>query len=219
MKAFLTRPHARWRLAVEMLMLGFVLAVIGGTLFVYAGAFDVAATDPHWSITERLLDIARTRSIKVRAAGITPPAGFDDQAKILMGVEHFADHCAVCHGAPGVPKGEIAQGLYPRPPDLDHASTHLSDGELFWIIKHGIKMTGMPSWADHGDDELWATVAFLKKLTGMSPEEYGKLVMQVMSHGGQHHPGGSGDKGETPHGSAGTVPSHEHGSGSPTPTK
>ena len=60
-----------------------------------------------------------------------------------MGTEHFAEHCAVCHGAPGVPKGDNANGLYPQPPDLAITAKRYTGGELFWIIKHGIKMTGM----------------------------------------------------------------------------
>jgi mono/diheme cytochrome c family protein len=110
-----------------------------------------------------------------------------DRAKILIGTEHFAAHCAVCHGAPGVPKGDIAHGLYPQPPNLAEAAKRYSPGELFWIVKHGIKMSGMPAWADHSDEELWATVAFLRKLPGMTEEDYAKLVMASMAHGGHHH--------------------------------
>src|SRR5207237_9719046 len=121
----------------------------------------------------------------------------DEQAKILMGIEHFADHCAVCHGAPGVPQGDLAQGLYPRPPDLAVTSKRYTEAELFWIVKHGIKMTGMPGWADHGDDELWATVAFLKKLPGMTKEEYARLVMESLAHGGMNHSEKTETQGET----------------------
>ncbi|HVC52485.1 MAG TPA: cytochrome c [Stellaceae bacterium] len=156
---------------------------------IYAGAYNVAADDTHWGLTLSVLETARTRSIQVRAAGIKVPTDLDDPAKLAMGVEHFAAHCAVCHGAPGVPRGEIAKGMYPAPPDLAHAASRYSDAELFWILKHGIKMTGMPSWADHGDDELWATVAFLKK-SGMSATAYGELVKDNLMHGMQHHPRG-----------------------------
>jgi mono/diheme cytochrome c family protein len=146
-----------------------------------------------------VLETARTRSIKAHAAGIEAPPGLDDRAIILIGVEHFAAHCAVCHGAPGVPKGDIAKGLNPQPPDLVHASTNYTAPELFWILKHGIKMTGMPAWTDHSDAELWATVAFLQKLPGMSEQDYAKLVMATLTHGGPHHHEGGDDRhpGET----------------------
>jgi mono/diheme cytochrome c family protein len=161
--------------------------LITGFVVIYAGAYDVAATEPHWPVASWLLETARTRSIKAHAADIQPPAGLDDPAKVLIGVEHYAAHCAVCHGAPGVPKGDIARGLYPRPPDLAKAAPLYSSAELFWIAKHGIKMTGMPAWSDHSDEELWATVAFLKKLPGMSEQDYARLVMVSLAHGGGHH--------------------------------
>ena len=135
----------------------------------------------------RTIETTRNRSIETGAAGITAPSGFDEPGKILIGTEHFAAHCAVCHGAPGVPKGDIAHGLNPQPPDLAHASSHYSPSELFWILKHGVKMTGMPAWGDHSDGELWAIVAFLEKLPGMTPDEYAKLVMASIAQGNQHH--------------------------------
>jgi mono/diheme cytochrome c family protein len=179
------------------------LIVIGGLIFIYSGLFDVAASDPHWPVTRWALETARTRSIKVHAVGIQTPAGLDAPAKLLIGAEHFAAHCAVCHGAPGVPKGDIARGLNPQPPDLTHTSDHYTPSDLFWIIKHGIKMTGMPSWGDHSDDELWATVSFVGRLPGMTPEEYGKLVVASMGHGGYH----GGDQYQTQHSGP---DSHEH---------
>ena len=166
-----------------------VLAVLGAGAVIYGGFYDIAATAPHWAVTSWLMETARTRSIRVHAAAIQMPSGLGDPAKVLIGVEHFAAHCAVCHGAPGVPRGDIAEGLYPQPPNLARAATFYTDGELFWIIKHGIKMTGMPAWSDHSDEELWSTVAFLEKLPGMSEQDYARLVIASMAHGGHHHPG------------------------------
>jgi mono/diheme cytochrome c family protein len=172
-----------------------VLLIIGGLAFIYSGRFDVAASDPHWPLTRWVLETARTRSIKVHAADIRVPAGLDEPAKVLIGTEHFAAHCAVCHGAPGVSKGDIAEGLNPQSPDLAHASGVYTPSELFWILKHGIKMTGMPSWGDHSDDELWATVGFLEKLPNMTEQDYAKLVIASTSHGGHH----GGDQDQTKH--------------------
>jgi mono/diheme cytochrome c family protein len=170
-----------------VLLIAMVAVVLGASASIYAGIYDVAATEPHWPVTTWLLETARTRSIKAHAAGIKVPPGLDDPAEVLAGVAHYAAHCAVCHGAPGVPKGEIAEGLYPPPPNLVKAAPLYSPSELFWILKHGIRMTGMPSWSDHTDDELWATVAFVKKLPGMSEEQYAKLLMASMAQGGHHH--------------------------------
>jgi mono/diheme cytochrome c family protein len=164
-----------------------VIAVLGGLGFVYSGVYHVGATDRHWNLTYWLLETARSRSIASHAAGIPVPQGLDDHDKIVIGTEHFAAHCAVCHGAPGVPKGDIATGLYPEPPNLAGAAKQFTPAELFWILKNGIKMSGMPSWSDHSDAELWATVAFLEQLPGMSEQDYGKLVMASIAHGGHHH--------------------------------
>lgn len=177
------------RIVLTTLAVAAILAVSAGGGILYAGLYNVAATDPHWPVTHWILETGRTRSIKTHAAGLTEPAGFNDETRLVMGTEHFAAHCAVCHGAPGVPRGDIAHGLYPQPPDLAATGNRYTPAELFWILKNGIKATGMPAWNAHGDDELWATVAFLRKLPGMREEEYAKLVMAAMMTGGHRQHG------------------------------
>ena len=86
-----------------------------------------------------------------------------------------------------MPEGDIAHGLYPPPPDLANTVPLYSPAELFWIVKHGIKMTGMPAWSDHSDEEIWATVGFIEKLPGMSEQDYASLLMASMLHGRGHH--------------------------------
>jgi mono/diheme cytochrome c family protein len=185
-------PRSHWRTVLATLVISAGAVVIAGALFIYGGLFNVAASDRHWPAVAWLMETARIRSIKAHAARIAAPPGLDDPAKLLIGTEHYASHCALCHGAPGVPKGDIAQGMYPSPPELAGAARRYSDAELFWILKHGIKMTGMPAWSDHNDAELWATVAFLKKLgAGMTEQEYGELVKATMLHGTMQH-GGAG---------------------------
>ena len=175
------------RAAVAFLLIAVLIAVLVAAALIYAGVYDIAATTPHWPVARTILETARLRSIKAHAAGIAVPPGLDDPAKVLVGVAHYAAHCAVCHGAPGVPKGDIARGLYPPPPDLAKTAPLYSPAELFWVVKHGIKMTGMPAWSDHSDEELWGTVAFLEKLPGMSEQDYARLVMASMAHGGHGH--------------------------------
>jgi hypothetical protein len=99
--------------AATTLCAAVMLTVLGGTAFVYSGFYNVAATDPHWPLTHWVIETGRMRSIQAHAVGITTPPGLDDRQRILVGTEHFAAHCAVCHGAPGVPRGDIANGLYP----------------------------------------------------------------------------------------------------------
>jgi len=168
------------------IFLTLALVAAGGVVFIYSGLFDVAASNTHWPVVGWILKTARNRSIEVQAADISVPPGLDDPAKVLIGTEHFAAHCAVCPGAPGVPKGDIARGLNPQSPDLAHAASRYSPSELFWILKHGIKMSGMPSWGDHSDDELWATVALVEKLPNMTEHDYAELLMESMAHGAHH---------------------------------
>jgi mono/diheme cytochrome c family protein len=169
--------------AVILVVIQAALLLVGAA----SGIYDIGADDPHWAGTRRLIALVRKRSIEIHAAAITAPENLTDPAQIARGVEHFDAHCAVCHGAPGVAPGEIAEGLYPKPPNLAVTVPSYSDAELFWIIKHGIKMTGMPSWADHSDEELWAVVGFLRKLPGMSTEVYVNMVAAEKASAAHHH--------------------------------
>ncbi len=177
------------RTIIVTLLAALVLSIAGAFTFIYAGVYDVAATHPHWPITYWAMETVRKQSVKMRASGITPPADLSDEARLINGTEHFATHCASCHGAPGVPRSALAEGLYPRPADLRESAQRYTSGELFWIVKNGIKMSGMPSWSDHSDDELWNTVAFIEKLPSMSEADYAKLVITTVRQGGGHHHG------------------------------
>ncbi len=160
------------------------LPVVGGAAFIYSGIFNVGANDPHWAITYWIMEKARVRSIQAHAAGLTPPAGYDDPARITGAVGHFSEHCATCHGAPGTKRGDLAEGMYPEPPELTNVAARYTPGELFWILKNGIKMSAMPSMASDGDDLLWSTVSFLQKLPRMSDDDYNDLWMAAQAQGG-----------------------------------
>lgn len=170
--------------------------VVAGAAFVYSGAFNVAADDPHWGITARLMESARDRSIAARARDIEAPPALDDPALLAMGAEHYAAMCTNCHLAPGMADTETRKGLYPKPPNLAEHADHRSPGEVFWIIKHGVKMTGMPAWGlTHDDASIWGMVAFLKKLPELSPGEYEALAGEARAAGHGH----GGDEGAHSH--------------------
>jgi mono/diheme cytochrome c family protein len=176
-------------------IVGTVVAVLlaellGAVAFIYSGVFNVAATDPHWSATHAVLETARVRSIRVQAVGIKPPNKLGEHMMVVAGTSHFAEHCSSCHTAPGVEASELAKGMYPRPPALTDSAKQWSPGELFWIIRHGIKMSGMPAWPDHSDDDIWNIVAFLGKLPKMTEQDYGALVKESMEAGGHKTHGG-----------------------------
>lgn len=166
---------------------GIVIVGIGaGAAVVFGGLYDVGATSPHWRLTYSVMETARVHSIRYHAAGITVPADLETQVRLIGGASHFSTHCAFCHSAPGVEAEDMAEGMYPKPPVLTNVAKRYTRAELFWILKNGIKMSGMPSWADHGDDDLWNIVEFLEKLPGMDSAAYQALVAQADAAGGHH---------------------------------
>jgi mono/diheme cytochrome c family protein len=110
--------------------------------------------------------------VAVRADDVSEPPAFDS-TMVSHGFDHFRSMCVVCHGAPGVERGELGKGITPTPPELSEEAAEFTTRELFWITKHGIKMAGMPAFGTtHSDEEIWGLVAFLEELGGMSGEEY-----------------------------------------------
>jgi mono/diheme cytochrome c family protein len=185
----------------------FVLAAVG----VYSGVFNFSADDPHWEITQRLIETARIRSIAAHARDIAVPANLTDEKFIASGAGEYAEMCTGCHLAPGMKDTEMRTGLYPKPPNLSERGAHPAPAHQFWIIKHGLKMTGMPAWGlTHDDERIWSMVAFLQKLPGLSPVAYQELI--EAAEGGHHHEGMDHDHA---HGDAESEESesHEHAEG------
>lgn len=152
-------------------------AIVVGVLFVVSGLFNVSASRGHWKHTEWLLTVVMQNSVRTHAANIEAPP-LDDENRVILGAGHFHSGCAYCHGAPGVPISPIARAMLPPPPDLSTDMRPWRDRELFWIIKNGIKYTGMPAWADaRRDDEVWSVVAFLRRLPQLDTTSYGALAL------------------------------------------
>ena len=170
-----------------------LLAIIG---FVYSGIYDVSAGSSHSGITDWLLSTTSHASIERQAKAIEVP-DLNDDALALAGVNDFNEMCAGCHGAPGREPGAMGQGLNPSPPDLAEAALEMSPAELFWVTKHGIKMTGMPAWAvTHDDDAIWPVVAFLMKLPELDAAQYEDQLAHAKGMG--HHADDSGQSEDLP---------------------
>ena len=167
-----------------------IIAVFGGLLFIYSGSYNVAATSKDPAFLNWILKTTREHSIDSRYGEITPPdKSFLANPKTLrVGFDHYNEMCIVCHGAPGIEPGEARAGLNPRPPILSKVVKDMPDQELFWVIKNGIKMTGMPAWGPtHSDDKIWAMVAFVKTLPNMTPAQYKALQAQPDMDMSDHH--------------------------------
>lgn len=163
--------------AIKGLLLLILLAVIGAVAFIYSGVYDIGADSPHFAVTRWALHTTMDRSVARHAEEVTAPANLNDPAVIRMGAEHYAEMCVGCHLAPGKTNSELREGLYPKPPELAYSVGDMSPAELFWITKHGVKMSAMPAWGKtHPDDKIWALAAFMQKLPRMTPAQYNALT-------------------------------------------
>jgi len=167
-----------WRLVIgTLVVLAGVVAVA-----IYEGLYNIAADVPHTQPVYWLLETARERSVAVRARDIVVPNDLDDANRISKGASEYSEMCSGCHLAPGMERTEISRGLYPRAPEL-RRGTDLTPAEQFWIIKHGVKQTGMPAWGvTHDDELLWDVVAFVRKLPELTAEQYETMVKNAPKH-------------------------------------
>lgn len=164
-----------------------VVAAIVGAGVVYFGVINVGADDPHSEPVYSLLSTARDRSIAVRSRDIEVP-DLSDETLIRAGAGNYNSMCIGCHLAPGLAGTELSNSLYPAPPDLSKLGVDGNPAAAFWIIKHGIKSTGMPAWGKSmADPYIWGMVAFLQQLPSLDAEQYNALAT---SSGGHQHGGG-----------------------------
>jgi mono/diheme cytochrome c family protein len=160
---------------LELVGLLAILGGIGAATFFFGGFFSVAANDPDPDIVNWALVRVRQASI-ARHATDRPPGALDDPALVRAGARAYSQRgCTNCHGGPGIEPAQFSDGLNP-PPNLKKVVNDLLPQELFWVIKNGIKMTGMPSFGSVSpplpDQEIWTMAAFLKKLPSVSDADY-----------------------------------------------
>jgi mono/diheme cytochrome c family protein len=152
--------------------LAILIAVVAAVYF-FGGFYSVAASEEDPAIIKWMLVQVRQASIARHVKGATEPATNDEAVR--SGARAYSTRgCVNCHGAPDVEWAKWSEGLQPDPPDLKEVAEERSRSELFWVVKNGIKMTGMPSFGKAGasDDEIWTIAAFLKRLPSVKPEEY-----------------------------------------------
>jgi len=185
---------------VMTLVVAATLAMFAGMTVIYTGLFDISTEWEDPPLVLWLLETTRENAVRVRAASIEVPP-LKGAKQIEEGFRSFRDMCALCHTPPGATPSPTALGLNPTAPDLAEEAEERTSAELFWVIKNGIRMTGMPAWGwTHEDEELWDIVAFIKALPRMSEEEYRILDEKTPkghSHGGEEH--GHDDEGGGDH--------------------
>ena len=163
----------RRRLKTVALVLG-IGTVAGAVVILYLLSTGLSAR-PQPSVIETLL-ARTTRDFVVGWHGrkhVNPIP--TSNAAIADGRAHFADHCASCHGNDGSGNTEMGRGLYPKAPDMRLPATQkLTDGELFYIIENGIRLTGMPAWGNgtkEGEESSWRLVHFIRHLPQITTDE------------------------------------------------
>lgn len=157
-----------------------VLGVMGALLLGWSGFVSIAASSGHWAVTRWYLGWTMENAVETQSMPVSKPGGIDlgDPALVRRAAGHYATGCAACHGAPGVPQSPVVEEMVPAPSRLERKVAEWSDEELFWIVKNGIKFSGMPAWpAQERMDEVWAQVAFLRALPGMSRARYAELAL------------------------------------------
>lgn len=161
--------------AFAVALITVLLLIAGALAYVWSGAYDVAATRGHTPAVQWVLETLQRRSITARADEV-PPRPPVDEAALEHGFEHYRAMCVVCHGAPGIERGEFGQGMTPTPPDLAEVAAERSPAEIFRALEHGVKLAGMPAFGPtHSDEELWGLVAFVERLPELGAEGYARL--------------------------------------------
>jgi mono/diheme cytochrome c family protein len=150
-------------------------AILAGAWFMSGGIS--ARSEPvraETMVARRLRSLAIPRAAHDRQSPVAP-----SREVVRAGMAHFADHCAVCHGNDGSGETEMGRGLYPRPPDMRKGATQaLSDGDLFYIIENGVRLTGMPAWGTgtpEGEQASWHLVQFTRHLPTLTEDELAEM--------------------------------------------
>jgi mono/diheme cytochrome c family protein len=190
-----------WKLAILFLcVIALVAAGYGAVLIRHGFSAKDEPSAFEKTVARAMRNLAIPRDAKQARNPI--PATAENLAE---GREHFADHCATCHANDGSGDTEMGRNLYPKPPDLRLPQTqNLTDGEIFYIIQNGIRLTGMPAWGEsHEEDDNWKLVLFIRHLPNLTAEE--KKDMERFNPKSEHE-----DDHEHEPGSSSAHPAEEH---------
>ena len=192
--------------AIITLLTLFVIGCLAFWALALSGRMNVSAEGTHWPITDRLLETVRVNSVARRASDFSPDLpDLVDTDLLYEAVVGFEDMCAACHTPPGGSPTALARGLNPPAIDLTEAARKRSPAELFWVTKHGIRMTGMPAWGPtHSEEELTPVVALITRFPDFADHDYENLLAAAREAGVEHHHHHHDDEHEHDH------PDHDH---------
>ncbi len=152
-----------WQNIIIGVVLGILLVPLAGFIFVASGGFPVSTKSPSLPLEEYLAHKALKAALKDEKNVASPLQA--DEVNLLAGAKIYRNNCAVCHGLPGQAGSAISMGLFPSPPwffEADQGIEHDPVGETFWVVKNGIRLTGMPGFQDNlKDEEMWQVTLLL----------------------------------------------------------
>lgn len=197
-----------------------IVILVMGAAFLYAwsGMYNIAATQEHWDVTYKFIGMVTENSIKQQSDSVVNPLPETPEAAEAY-IDHFHSMCRLCHSAPGYPRNEFAQGLYPSPPDLAERSDQQkwSDADIFWIIEHGIKMSGMPAFSPtHSKEEIQGLAGLVRRMPELNDSGYKDLLRKagISTEVKEHHGGGGQGDGRAEIEEETQGPEHGHSNGS-----
>lgn len=167
-------------------IVGIGLFAFGLISYVVTQHFSFAADKPHSGFVHASIEFIRDLSIRVESRSVSVPKDIDSPERLRRASGNYDAMCATCHLKPGVSQSELSKGLYPTPPNLTQTRDRSDAASDFWVVKHGIKGSGMPSWGKVGltDDEIWDLVAFIRNMPTMDSRSYANYVKTGLGH---HH--------------------------------
>lgn len=151
------------------IVIGICLPVISGYIFLITGAIPVATKGQPLPMEQFIAKTAIHAAMKNEINKQSPLSA--DEINLMAGVKIYKMNCAVCHGLPNGNKTAIAKGLFPPPPQLfgDDSVTDDPIGEIYWKVKNGIRLTGMPGFTDTlSETELWQVSQVLQNADKLS---------------------------------------------------
>ena len=173
----MNRERVFARIGVAALWI-FGVGLLGALLVPVLGLAPLQASSGHWAATQWLLEFVKHRSVATQSPNIEPP-DLTDRGLVTLGAGHYETGCRVCHGAPGQAMPVVPGQALPPPPYLAEIAERYEPQELFFIIRHGIKFTGMPAWpAPERAEEIWAVVAFVELFPQLSASDYARWISE-----------------------------------------
>jgi thiosulfate dehydrogenase len=150
---------------------GLITPILAGYLFLISGGMPVATKGKPLPLEQTIVKLAMRAALRGQSQKL--PSFEQSEPHLLHAAKLYQVNCAICHGLPGEKPSFIADGLFPKPPELFSTEDNVADdpiGKIYWKIKNGIRLTGMPGFVDHfTETELWETSFLLQQADKLSP--------------------------------------------------